>query len=465
MINSTMCDFYREPDKLFDPTLTIIIVGDTNASKTTFFNTFLKKLYGGNYLEFYASSGSDKTKRSTIFHFNNRHHFKYIIKNVPYDKYMNYKEFQKEYNDYATNDYIVPNCTEIIDAYLPTQLNEIFNIIDTVGKSTKVDIREYNLALEELKAYYPNHLIVNMTRMSSIDKLRSTNEVTILTHADIIDYDKDESIKASHEQFREYVGKSLFVYSNFLESKLINFGNGQVLMYGYDNCDLMIKHITTTLFQENFYQYIVKNLNEVEHDEFINNAQCIDKILEHLKVYNDSVLIKNLKEIINDYKMVSLTELTIQYDDVIKNRTDHEGKGIGIETKYKQMCNYSANKYRILNNIITDTRKKHDEEYKLSKDFVLFDKMVLEMISEKCSIDVKIIRREIVRYTKDKMVQIEKAEIEKKEGALTNIILPPSPVISYSSPVISYSVPVNSPSSPFNPSKKRKLEETTENIV
>ena len=249
--------------KMFDENLAIIVRGETNASKTTFINTFLSKI-GNQHINFYVSNGENKTKITTIIKFSLTIS-EYIMEyNNVKTIFSTFEDLINSYNSSSIQNNIIIN--NIVKIQIPTIITRLSDIvfIDTIGISNiyKLEDEQRNLVL--LKKLYPNNIILNFVRIPTYSNiLTQKNEINLITHADLINYNLDNTLEHKHAEFLDlFLNNKAYFYTNYIFSETIICNNHKIKIYNGNSCVKIVEKIIENY--DNSSIISCKTIDEVE---------------------------------------------------------------------------------------------------------------------------------------------------------------------------------------------------------
>jgi hypothetical protein len=367
---------------LYDPILTIIFVGDTNIGKTTTINNFFKGFTGLNS-DFYATSGQNKTKRTTIFHLGSDNYKMIYKENVRV--YESFDELLNEYNDCNKNGVICNDCYDMCHVFIKDG-NFKINIIDTVGKSDKVSSVFHDEMMQLLNNDFPNNIYMNLIRNPSRDLYFDGNVFNVLTFADVIDYIKDVTLEDTHFNFiNEIENNRLLFFSNSEDQSKKIIKNKEITFYGKDS----ILALFYIIFQTSKKQLEIPTLklDDITNDSVLQNANCITEIVTKLSEYNN----KNVSDVainfINKQQFVSKNYMLGMFHDAINEReTIRIMPGYGLvksmqifRAHFEKKCDSSVFSQEIINKC--DEFMRENKHKSISKSFKIFDTMVKNKIN------------------------------------------------------------------------------------
>lgn len=388
-------------NKIYEPELTFIFVGDTNAAKTTTFNTLLRNITG-IASDFYCVSGADKTKATTVFQLNSDEFM--LEYNGQTWKTDSFQELQTQYNAMSSGNATI-DLQNICRVYVRCKFSngQRVNIVDTIGRSSKVDSNGHDSMIASVKRQFPNHVIINMSRTPKYELLKAGNEVSILTHADTFDYKTDPVLEVQHADFLPYIGKSLFVYTNNLSSGKLLIHGTEVRMYGNDHCHSMFDAIFEC-YKAKMQRVTVKSIQELSSDDVIKNATSISQIVKQLYIYNDKDLLSIVNTKIAAERMCPLDILTKQYQKVVAAREDQQAAGNGL-IRLTQIMEHHVDNNDVcesLRRFVKDQCNLHRKSNRTGKDFTSFDVECTRQITILSNKFVKVLQTCIFDYAKTK---------------------------------------------------------------
>ncbi len=362
---------------IYDPTQTFILCGDTNAGKTSMINNFLQNITNTK-CNFYAESMSNTTKITTVFHLkSNEYNFVYNGQEYGQKNAIDtFEKIQECYNKVSKECQIDHdgNCHIYIK-----EGNDNINIIDTIGKSSIMTHEKFDVKLKEITEYYPNHMLIHLSRMPNYDIMKSTKDIYVLTHSDLIDYEFDDSLENTHYEFIDKIkNKKLYMYSNTKPTCENKIKDTNVIFYGNEKCYEMIANMYFNNHSE-MENVKTKNIADIEFDKDLHNAKCIGDIKKALYYYNNQNLIDFVKNYINENKLADLKYMNDLYQKAVDDRESKSCIAGNGNKRLMQILhshfdfNCESPKFAKLiidfgNECINNNKKM------LNKNFVLFDK-------------------------------------------------------------------------------------------
>lgn len=310
--------------QLFSTIPTIILSGNTSNAKTTTINMFLKKVLNTKF-DFYTDSKKNTTKVITIFHFDLE-----INKIVVFDQSdkliheksflfdNGFEELVKYYNLATINGKLTSGRCHI---YIKSNNKFCYNLIDTIGISLEHSEADHLDQLSKLKKYYINNIVLHMARSPSADtniKCKNSNNFVLISHGDMIDYEKDPSLGTLYDEFKTLIEQNkIFIFSNVEKSKILDTKKNQYTMFGYNNIDKMFEIIFSN-FKITIRQSDIRKINSnIQFD--IKNLSSVSEIVKYTHTFNNKELYDSAIQSVNSLTTDNISNnlnLT-SYDDVI----------------------------------------------------------------------------------------------------------------------------------------------------
>jgi len=328
---------------LYDQHFTLILKGDSNSGKTTFINVFIKE-FTNNDAKFYAETGKNKTKVTTVFSFQcDEYKITYNGKSRVFETF---EQLVTEYNIATKNGNIDVENYEICHVYIKGGDLKI-NIIDTVGKSDIVSEEYQNKMMTILNKKFPNNIKICLARTPSTS-MNFTDDFNVITFADTIDYTKDETLEDTHYMFIEELMENKLVFFSNKQNKVMKMiKDKEIPFYGIDSIfDICNKVVA---FSKKPLSLEVLSIDNFMEDSDIQNANCIDDVLTKIYKYNDLELYTIAKNFVNGNQLVSKNFMINILHNAIGDREkfrSRQGNGITrsinyfrdkFETEYKSM--------------------------------------------------------------------------------------------------------------------------------
>jgi hypothetical protein len=349
---------------IYNPTKTLIIIGDANLSKTSTINAFLQTNF--------CAQNETKTKITTIFKFDNT--YSLILPNKS-QIFNNIEDLTIAYNNIIFEDEI-----DDIDIIVNLNNNRIKNLImiDTIGKSLDYPSLKLENKILKLKNLYPNNLTIELIKQPYQNCLRTCeNKIYILGFADLIDYTKDKILEDIHFQYLDMIhNKKLYLNSNVHYDKTFTIKNEFVRCYGLNTTDKLFDTICNS-FEDKIK---VKQLEFLSEDPNIINAESIDDLKNALYYYNNDFLSNKFERIIDIKNFISANKMYKICKNAINDmKSKQNTRGIGIKKLQKILISHFKNNSRLFdsnmiellknNNLIGLETKMYDEVKKRSKNF------------------------------------------------------------------------------------------------
>ena len=345
-------------NQLFSTKCAFILTGESNVGKTTIANNILSRVLQED-INLLVSNSLNTTKFITIINFYEGRDYGIEVKNIDDDiiNFYSYKTIQeliKQYNDISNLHEVVDNLLVHILIPIPNNELELLNIIfiDIIGKT--LNIEKYDNIIKLLKKKYPNNILLNINKDLNHDTFKK-DMINIITHADIIDYNNDNTMMIKHKEFINYIEEKIFFITNQQNINKIKLDKILIKVYDkYNLIDIFIKlYINKSkLVLNNFDDIVLRLTFPVELYKLKNEIyMCNNKLIYNIFI---SECIKF--NILNmDSVLSNLEEFRVEYTNKLNNKISGDGNGIGffvqelkqylekINKPYKNKINYIIN--------------------------------------------------------------------------------------------------------------------------
>ena len=360
-----------QDNQLYSTNMCFIFSGETTVGKTKTLNNFIKQ-FANITSELFSAATVNATKIPTIINFvESINKPSYILDNI-YTEYATIDELIKWYNQ-ATQNALNLTLNTSITLNFPTTNQVVHNvtIIDMPGVNLN-NKEEYNKMQNSLMELYPRHCILNIIKDLNVETFKELkNTVTILTHADVINYKTDETMKNKHKLFMQHISSGKILYlSNIANHTGINLDETEIIVYNQSTfIELFSKCL---LFVNEIQQLDIANLKD--DAELINIILTKEELIDHVKKYNNKQLHAAYHEHLSQY--ISSFEIHNIFNDFEMHHAQMQGGPTTILKSVKHMllrnlCNYAD----IIRTVI-------DEEYLITSNKRCWRKVLNKIRSE-----------------------------------------------------------------------------------
>lgn len=325
---------------------------------------------------FYAESGQNKTKITTVFHFGSDIYGCALNNNPIYSNGATHicDTFEQLLEWYNNASKINEICLDDVCHIFIKECTKI-NIIDTIGKSDIVNDEYHENITKLIKTLYPNNINIHIVREPSRNLDFSGKCLNVRGFADTIDY--------THFGFMDVIEKGyLLFFSNIEQHKLMTIKTKQVQVYGIDTIVEIMDHAANLSKLDT----TTRNIEHLHLDAELINAKCIEEFMNILKKYNNSELYEYINAYLLQHNYSPLNEMNDAYNVILTDRDDKQGPGYGPVRLIGIMKSHigRGNKWidKILDEKCTSRIQKRLSNY-VGKDFSKFDRDVDLLIKNK----------------------------------------------------------------------------------
>jgi len=367
---------------IYDPIFTLYITGDSNTGKTTTFNNFISAHFKIKS-DFYANTGINKTKITSVFHFGSNIYGIANSKSLEdccygLTEFNSLEELINAYNNASLSEHIY---TDGLLCHIFIKVGTKVNIIDTIGKSNLINNEQHTELINKIKTLYPNYIHMNLIRTPTRDLDFSGKCINVVTFSDTFDYTKDPTLEDTHFGFMEQIEKKYLIFLNNKDVKCFkNIKNKQVQIYGKDNI-IDIIGCAESMRSKTFI--VPKNINNLMEDLELKNANCVGEFIKILSQYNNLKLYEKTKTFTLINNFISLDKMNDIFSSIATDREEKQGPGNGLVKLIQIMKSHIGKKNKWVDKIVSNKCDDYIKNYKSSmKNFNDFDKQIFKKLKE-----------------------------------------------------------------------------------
>ena len=315
----------------------IILCGNSNEGKTTTLNTMISGITKRN-VNFIAHNSVNTTTIITIVHFTEKTdammtitHNNDITQHFPM---MTIDELLNTYNTEVIKHRNI-NFVDVCNIYIPINILEsdiadLTNLcfVDTYGLAYD-NISTYQNQMYTITNIYPFHVFLNVCRDINLSYFLSHDMHKykyVITHADLLDYEKDATLCTKHSSLIPNLNKNVFFVSNIENPPdKLKLDNKIISIYTNKNISNLV-HIVLKYINNN-----VLDIKEIIKDETIfNDNYDLDIGIMNLRKYNNKKLTHIYIRMYKESEIMSLSQIDLLIETNSKLIHEHGQKcGIG----------------------------------------------------------------------------------------------------------------------------------------
>lgn len=355
-------------DQLFFEETTFILSGESNTGKTTTLNSILSYCLD-KPVQFFTQNSLNATKVQTFIHF------------IPEDEklkaftvangkkqdniaFENLEECIKSYNKQTSECQNIMQ-TNQIHIYIPTSKMP-HNLMFTDLPGDNLEMKNNNL-LRNLQTQHPNHIVLNFIKDLNHSSY-SKDALNILTHVDMINYERDPTMKTKHKEFLKLIQQQKIIFLSNTNDELseIKLDDETLPVYNKNT----ISHFLGNQHQVK-QRMTAKSLGEFDQDETLINSRLeATELLNHIWLYNKKALRDRYHDGLSYYDYTPKNEIIKKIDwiyDHLKSIENESGIGpamLLIELKIERKKYEECDQNYLLGLIEKENQKKHVRDWR-----------------------------------------------------------------------------------------------------